>query len=171
MDELVGMVGSGEVTVPEVITALVPEKFLGQNSDEAGQDVPERLNWQSGEIPIRGLTDGMAVHHAKCCHPLHGDRIVGILTPGKGVAIHTKDCETLESFADTPERWIDVGWDIGPVTLVGRIKTVVANKKGVGLAHSRHRPNHANINNLKITGRSEDFFDMTIDIEVNDTPS
>ena len=170
MDELVGMVGSGEVTVPEVITALVPEKFLRQNSDEAGQDVPERLNWQSGEIPIRGLTDGMAVHHAKCCHPLPGDRIVGILTPGKGVAIHTKDCETLESFADTPERWIDVGWDIGPVTLVGRIKTVVANKKGaLGSLTTVIGQNHANINNLKITGRSEDFFDMTIDIEVNDT--
>ena len=170
MDELVGMVGSGEVTVPEVITALVPEKFLRQNSDGAGQDVPERLNWQSGEIPIRGLTDGMAVHHAKCCHPLPGDRIVGILTPGKGVAIHTKDCETLESFADTPERWIDVGWDIGPVTLVGRIKTVVANKKGaLGSLTTVIGQNHANINNLKITGRSEDFFDMTIDIEVNDT--
>ena len=170
MDELVAMVGSGEVTVPEVITALVPEKFLRQNSDEAGQDVPERLNWQSDEIPIRGLTDGMAVHHAKCCHPLPGDRIVGILTPGKGVAIHTKDCETLESFADTPERWIDVGWDIGPVTLVGRIKTVVANKKGaLGSLTTVIGQNHANINNLKITGRSEDFFDMTIDIEVNDT--
>ena len=169
MDELVAMVGSGEVTVPEVITALVPAKFLRQNSDEAGQDVPERLNWQSGEIPIRGLTDGMAVHHAKCCHPLPGDRIVGILTPGKGVAIHTKDCETLESFADTPERWIDVGWDIGPVTLVGRIKAVVANKKGaLGSLTTVIGQNHANINNLKITGRSEDFFDMTIDIEVND---
>ena len=45
----------------------------------------------------------MAVHHAKCCHPLRGDRIVGIMTPGQGVAVHTKDCETLESFADTPE--------------------------------------------------------------------
>ena len=170
MDELVAMVGSGELTVPEVITALVPEEFLRQNPDEAGQDVPERLNWQSDEIPIRGLTDGMAVHHAKCCHPLPGDRIVGILTPGKGVAIHTKDCETLESFADTPERWIDVGWDIGPVTLVGRIKTVVANKKGaLGSLTTVIGQNHANINNLKITGRSEDFFDMTIDIEVNDT--
>ena len=89
--------------------------------------------------------------------------------PGKGVAIHTKDCETLESFADTPERWIDVGWDIGPVTLVGRIKTVVANKKGaLGSLTTVIGQNHANINNLKITGRSEDFFDMTIDIEVND---
>ena len=129
MDELVAMVGSGDVTVPEVVTALVPEELLTQAFDKAGQDLPGRPNWQSDEIPIRGLTDGMAVHHAKCCHPLPGDRIVGILTPGKGVAIHTKDCETLESFADTPERWIDVGWDIGPTTLVGRIKSWLKMKR------------------------------------------
>ena len=61
--------------------------------------------------PIRGLIPGMAVHFAGCCHPLPGDRIVGIVTTGKGVTIHTIDCETLESFADTPERWIDVGWE------------------------------------------------------------
>ena len=50
----------------------------------------------------------MALHFAGCCHPLPGDRIVGIVTTGKGVTIHTIDCETLESFAETPERWLDV---------------------------------------------------------------
>ena len=170
MDELVAMVGSSEVTVPEVVAALVPEEILQRADNEAGREVPDRPNWQSAEIPIRGLTDGMAVHLAKCCHPLPGDRIVGILTPGKGAAIHTKDCETLESFADTPERWIDVGWDIGPSTLVGRIKLVVANEKGaLGSLTTVIGRNQANINNLKITSRTTDFFDMTIDIEVNDT--
>ena len=53
----------------------------------------------------------MAVHFAGCCHPLPGDRIVGIVTTGKGVTIHTIDCDTLESFADTPERWLDVAWN------------------------------------------------------------
>ncbi len=52
----------------------------------------------------------MAVHFARCCHPLPGDRIVGIIT-GKGITIHTIDCATLESFSEAPERWIDVGWD------------------------------------------------------------
>ena len=46
---------------------------------------------------------------------------------------------------------------------------MVANKGRAGLAHTVIGQNHANISNLKITGRSEDFFDMTIDIEVNDT--
>ncbi|NBP71857.1 MAG: bifunctional (p)ppGpp synthetase/guanosine-3',5'-bis(diphosphate) 3'-pyrophosphohydrolase, partial [Alphaproteobacteria bacterium] len=170
MDDLISLVGSGEATVPEVVAALVPEEFLKKAAKESGQELPERANWQSAEIPIRGLTDGMAVHHAKCCHPLPGDRIVGILTPGKGVAIHTKDCETLESFADTPERWIDVGWDIGPATLVGRIKLVVANETGaLGALTTVIGQNQANINNLKFTSRSTDFFDMMIDIEVRDT--
>ena len=170
MDDLISLVGSGEATVPEVVAALVPEEFLKRAARVSGQELPERANWQSAEIPIRGLTDGMAVHHAKCCHPLPGDRIVGILTPGKGVAIHTKDCETLESFADTPERWIDVGWDIGPATLVGRIKLVVANETGaLGSLTTVIGQNQANINNLKFTSRSTDFFDMMIDIEVRDT--
>ena len=170
MDDLISLVGSGEATVPEVVAALVPEEFLKKAARVSGQELPERANWQSAEIPIRGLTDGMAVHHAKCCHPLPGDRIVGILTPGKGVAIHTKDCETLESFADTPERWIDVGWDIGPATLVGRIKLVVANETGaLGSLTTAIGQNQANINNLKFTSRSTDFFDMMIDIEVRDT--
>ena len=59
-------------------------------------------------VPIRGLIPGMAVHYAGCCHPLPGDRIVGIVTTGKGVTIHTIDCETLATFAETPERWLDV---------------------------------------------------------------
>ena len=66
-----------------------------------------------GGMPITGLVAGMAVHYAGCCHPLPGDRIVGIVTTGKGVTIHTKDCQTLESFAATPERFIDVDWDSG----------------------------------------------------------
>tara|TARA_B100000676_G_scaffold307230_1_gene365201 strand:- start:835 stop:1680 length:846 start_codon:yes stop_codon:yes gene_type:complete len=169
MDEIVAMVGSGEVTVSDVIMALVPAEVLQQEADEFGEESPAWPNWRSSEIPIRGLTDGMAVHHAKCCHPLPGDKIVGILMPGEGVAIHTKDCETLESLANTPERWIDVGWDIGPAMLFSRIKLVVANKKGaLGSLTTVIGQNQANINNLKITSRSEDFFEMLIDIEVHD---
>jgi hypothetical protein len=55
-----------------------------------------------GQIAIRGLIPGMAVHFARCCHPLPGDRIVGIITTGKGVTIHTIDCATLESFSEAP---------------------------------------------------------------------
>ena len=124
-------------------------------------------------IPIRGLIPGMAVHFANCCHPLPGDRIIGIQTRGKGVSVHTIDCESLESFQETPERWVDLAWDLGstPETShVGRLTVIVANKRGT-LAHlaSVVAENLGNIINLKITDRSADFFEFSLDIEVEDS--
>jgi len=125
------------------------------------------------QIAIRGLIPGMAVHFARCCHPLPGDRIVGIITTGKGVTIHTIDCTTLESFAEAPERWIDVGWDSvsegGGGVYTGRLKITVANQPGslssLSTVIARHQ---GNISNLRIVNRSMDFFDMVIDVEVSD---
>jgi GTP pyrophosphokinase len=123
-------------------------------------------------VPIRGLIPGMAVHFAGCCHPLPGDRIVGIVTTGKGVTIHTIDCETLESFAETPERWIDVSWDKDPGTdqlHTGRLNVVIANQTGsLGSLTTVIGKNDGNIMNLKIVNRSTDFFEILIDVEVKD---
>ena len=93
------------------------------------------------------------------------------MTTGKGVTIHTIDCETLESFTDTPERWIDVGWDSGgdAVEHVGRISVIIANEAGsLGTLSTVIGKNGGNITNLKITSRNTDFFEMLIDIDVKD---
>ena len=124
-------------------------------------------------LPIRGLIPGMAVHFAGCCHPLPGDRIVGIVTTGKGVTIHTIDCETLEGFADTPERWIDVSWEKdseGDDSFhTGRLNVVIANQLGsLGSLTTVIAKNNGNIMNLKIVNRSQDFFEILIDVEVKD---
>ena len=85
---------------------------------------------------------------------------------------HTIDCSTLESFSESPERWIDVGWDAvneeaGAYT--GRLKVTVANQPGslssLSTVIARHE---GNISNLRIVNRSMDFFDMVIDVEVAD---
>ena len=114
----------------------------------------------------------MALHFAGCCHPLPGDRIVGIVTTGKGVTIHTIDCETLESFADTPERWLDVSWKDegeGEHAHVGRIHVTIGNEPGsLGSLTTVIGKNGGNISNLKITNRSTDFFEIMVDIEVAD---
>ena len=141
-----------------------------QGGDGASRRAARR---EAGQIAIRGLIPGMAVHFARCCHPLPGDRIVGIITTGKGVTIHTIDCATLESFSDTPERWIDVGWDSmsedTPGIYTGRLKVTVANQPGslskLSTVIARHE---GNISNLRIVNRSMDFFDMVIDVEVSD---
>jgi GTP pyrophosphokinase len=181
-DTLAAIIGSGDATVSEVLEMLVPEEMLrdsdarnAKRHDQTVVDFPANRNGdrRSSEVAIRGLTPGMAVHYANCCHPLPGDKIIGILTPGKGVTIHTKDCETLESFADTPERWVGVAWDLGPEmpeSRVGRINLIVANERGaLGTLTTVIAQNLGNINNLKITNRSADFFEMILDIEVKNT--
>ena len=53
----------------------------------------------------------MAFHLSSCCSPILGDQIVGIITSGQGVSVHTLDCNNLEAFANIPERWLDVSWE------------------------------------------------------------
>ncbi|HEV7370976.1 bifunctional (p)ppGpp synthetase/guanosine-3',5'-bis(diphosphate) 3'-pyrophosphohydrolase [Arenibaculum sp.] len=174
-EDLLASVGSGLQSAREIFNAVFP----GHKAAAAERDdkvVPLNRQRAKGRkdqpLPIRGLIPGMAVHFAGCCHPLPGDRIVGIVTTGKGVTIHTIDCETLESFHDTPERWIDVSWESGPDTPeehVGRINVIIANEPGsLGTLSTVIGKNGGNINNLKITNRNPDFFEMLIDIEVKD---
>lgn len=168
-------VGEGHLTAGEIVRHVI-----GADSAEAvaGVSATASANGTSVEggtrdaIPIRGLIPGMAVHYASCCHPLPGDRIIGIQTAGKGVAVHTIDCDTLESFQEMPERWVDVAWDLASTkdtSFVGRLGLVVTNRPG-GLATvtTAVATHHGNINNLKITRRTADFFNMTLDIEVKD---
>jgi guanosine-3',5'-bis(diphosphate) 3'-pyrophosphohydrolase len=112
----------------------------------------------------------MAVHFAGCCHPLPGDRVVGIVTTGKGVTVHTIDCETLESYADMPERWLDVAWnmnDDSDTGYVGRLRVVLLNAPGsLGQLSNTVARDEGNITNLRIISRSTDFFEILIDIEV-----
>ena len=188
-DDLVAAVGAGLVGAREVLTAVFPGlKQQRPGSRAGGADVVPisrarnkaakaaesgRAKGEAGQIAIRGLIPGMAVHFARCCHPLPGDRIVGIITTGKGVTIHTIDCATLESFSEAPERWIDVGWDAvgdGAATAyTGRLKITVSNQPGslssLSTVIARHE---GNISNLRIVNRSMDFFDMVIDVEVAD---
>jgi GTP diphosphokinase / guanosine-3',5'-bis(diphosphate) 3'-diphosphatase len=172
VEDLYAAVGEGNVTGREVVHAAHPAKPMAKPAAPAA---PRKKAKQSeNAVPIRGLIPGMALHFAGCCHPLPGDRIVGIVTTGKGVTIHTIDCETLESFANTPERWLDVAWNTGADGAadgmhVGRISATIGNEPGsLGNLTTLIGKHGGNISNLKITNRSQDFFEILVDIEVQD---
>ena len=186
-EDLIAAVGAGNHSGREVVRSVFPgikdkdkgKAVLPPTGDNVVPLAPRRGKKTSNDgktkgyaVPLQGLIPGMAVHYAGCCHPLPGDRVVGIVTQGKGVTIHTIDCPTLESFAEMPERWLDVAWnpaEIGNDHHVGRIKLVVINEPGALSSLSTViAKNLGNILNLKITHRSTDFFEMTIDVEVDD---
>ena len=175
-DDLMAAVGAGLQSGREVLHAVFPGTKAAPKLPKIGPATGARAKTakktKGPAIPIVGLIPGMALHFAGCCHPLPGDRIVGIVTTGKGVTIHTIDCESLEAFADAPERWLDVGWDNGsgdPEVHVGRLHVVLNNEPGsLGSISSVIGKSEGNISNLKITRRSLDFFEMMIDVEVKD---
>jgi GTP pyrophosphokinase len=175
VEDLLTGIGSGHIAATEVLYAIHPDRRPVQPSQQT-VILAEKKTHQKGKaapMPIKGLIPGMALHFARCCHPLPGDRIVGIVTTGKGVTIHTIDCDTLESFADTPERWLDVSWEEGedsPESHVGRLLVTIANEPGaLGTLSTVIGKNGGNITNLKIMNRSLDFWDMMIDVYVRDS--
>jgi GTP pyrophosphokinase len=176
-DDLFALIGQGNHTGREVLVAVFPGVREAEKQKKAqkvvsiGRARARQNKRKDTAVPIKGLIPGMAVHYAHCCHPLPGERIVGIVTTGKGVTVHTIDCETLESFADSPERWIDLAWDTDgsgePYT--GRLHVVLANEPGsLGSLSTVIGKNQGNISNLKVTNRSIDFFEMLVDLEVTD---
>jgi GTP pyrophosphokinase len=171
VEDLYVAVGQGIATGREVVNAAFPQHPDAKNKIVPLARARRKAQISDTAVPIRGLIPGMAVHFAGCCHPLPGDRIVGIVITGKGVTIHTIDCENLESFTDEPERWLDVAWtgDEADSVHVGRINVTIANEPGnLGSLTTTIGKQGGNISNLKITNRSTDFFEIMVDIEVAD---
>ncbi len=177
LEELQAAVGTANIAARDVLEAVYPgtrKKALENKSGKFTTLSRARVHKGKGEhsgVPIRGLIPGMAVHYAGCCHPLPGDRIVGIITTGKGVTIHTIDCEGLHRYEEQPERWIDVSWDIAKnnESHVSRVHMTLLNLPGaLGDLSTIIARGGGNIANLKILTRSTDFYDMLVDIEVRD---
>jgi guanosine-3',5'-bis(diphosphate) 3'-pyrophosphohydrolase len=170
-EDLYVAVGEGLHTGREVVHAIFPPKPDARSSKVVALTPRGKTKKPSeNAVPIRGLIPGMAVHFAGCCHPLPGDRIVGIVMTGKGVTIHTIDCDTLDTYAETPDRWLDVSWSEEDETdhvHVGRISVTLGNEPGsLGSLTTVIGKSGGNITNLKITNRSVDFFELLVDIEV-----
>ena len=133
IDDLYIAVGNGNLVAKDVVHAAYPEL---RQAPRAPRMVPPMLPRgklparHDRDMPVTGLVPGMAFSFAGCCHPVPGDEIVGIVTTGKGVTIHGRECQTLTAFAATPERFIDVDWNYEAVGKGG------GNSKGV----RPHRP-------------------------------
>lgn len=176
IDDIYAKVGEGLVTAWDVMKAVYPgykQSKLGRVVKSLKVPSFKKSNKEKkGEpLKIKGLIPGMAVHFAGCCHPLPGDRIVGIVTTGKGVAIHTIDCKLLEKYADEPERWLDVSWGDAATDTphIGRLKVMLNNEPGA-LAELSNlvARNNGNIANLNIVYRTISYFEILVDIEVKD---
>ena len=178
IDDIYAKVGEGLVTGWDVLKAVYPAykqsrlgKVVQAIKVPGFKHVLKKDKSKAEPLKIKGLIPGMAVHFAGCCHPLPGDRIVGIVTTGKGVAIHTIDCKMLEKYSGEPERWLDIAWgdEAFNEVHVGRLKIMLANEPGslADLSNLIAR-NNGNISNLNIVYRTVSYFELLVDVEVKD---
>ena len=162
--------GRGSLRGHEVLEAVFPElKRDPERRKHAAFVEPVAAR---KPISIRGLKEGISYHLGQCCHPLPGDRIVGLMVPGEGVVIHTVDCDELERAQTGMDDWLDVAWDGHAVESGPSVARVLVRTKNVpgslAAVATVIGSNGGNIFNLKVTARNPLFFEFMVDIEVRD---
>ncbi|HEX4158360.1 MAG TPA: bifunctional (p)ppGpp synthetase/guanosine-3',5'-bis(diphosphate) 3'-pyrophosphohydrolase, partial [Rhizomicrobium sp.] len=163
-DEVYAQVGRGALRADDVLHAVFPE--IRRNP------APAKRSGSRKAISIKGLTAGISYRLGDCCHPLPGDRIVGLMVPGEGAVIHTIDCAELERAQSSMNDWLDVRWDAAAAeaeNAVARVRVRVKNAPGsLAVLASVIGNNGGNISNLKVANRNPVYFEFLVDIEVRD---
>jgi len=161
VEDLLAAVGFGKVTAGQVVGKLVP---LGREL-ERERPRKRRIFGTQDLIRVDGMED-LVVHFARCCNPLPGDEVKGLITRGRGITIHRTDCPNLLSSA--PERRVEVEWksDKG-VTLPAKIKVEAEDRKGLLAALTTSISNHGvNITKAYVsttkTGEAIDYFEVEV---------
>lgn len=176
IEDLLAATGEGLLSATDLFHQIHPEvkMSLYQKTMSLFRKSPEKqVMLSTGKsMPITGLFPGLSYSFAKCCHPVPGDKIVGIVTTGKGVTIHMQDCPVLEKFSDEPERWMDVGWNdeiLKDRSLPVRIKVTLADRSdSMPELMTVLAQQAAPVSNLTTQKRSEGWMDLVLDIEVRD---
>ncbi|WP_303830410.1 RelA/SpoT family protein [Asticcacaulis taihuensis] len=173
-DDLFELVGRGKIFPAKVLEAIFPGLKLPMMLTT---DTLTRIrDGAGGAAFVRGsaLRESQTVLFSKCCYPVPGDRIVGIVEDD-GVHVHSIECENLEALEEMDgekDRWIDLHWTLNAeknTLSVARLRVNMQNKPGVlGQACTLIGEAKGNIVNISISNKPMDFLDVDFDIEVLD---
>jgi len=111
VDDLIATIGYGKVSARQVVGKILPrEETQGEKQDDSLESVVRKAKRHSSQnaITVKGLHD-ILVRLGKCCNPLPGDHIIGFITRGRGVTVHSYECPVIAS--SDPDRRVEVAWD------------------------------------------------------------
>ena len=170
-DTVFETLGRGELSMTEFVEAVFPGQHDGE--DEGGVQGLDLIDDDSVGLYVKGegLHPGTGLHLANCCSPISGDRIIGVQEPGRGIIIHTIDCDELAAKEDQLDDWIDLAWRRAAeqAASTARVITTVQHVPGALADVTKIiGESQGNLTNIKTLRRSPTFFDMVIDVEVRD---
>ncbi|ODP37227.1 RelA/SpoT family protein [Sphingomonas turrisvirgatae] len=158
-DALMEAIARQKLTDRQVMEALMPGSTTGDDA--------VALPAQREPISIKGLTPGVAFVLSPCCHPIPGDRIVGVRHPDAPIEIHQISCPVLDMVED--DDWLDIGWGDKAEGGTARIAVTVKNEPGaLGAVATLLGQHKANILNIRFDTRDTTFHTNMIDLEVRD---
>ena len=158
-DVLMIRVARRSVSDVELMEALMP--------GSGGGEVALRPMGQRTAISIKGLTPGVAFDLAACCHPIPGDRIVGLRREDEGIEVHVIGCDELATGVDAD--WLDLAWGDGSDGGTARLSVILRDVAGaLGEMAGIMGAKGANIVNLHLAHRDGSFHTFHADVEVHD---
>jgi len=174
-NDLYFRVAEGVITKNDVLRELYPKsesKYtrpgMALSNGESSYDLG------SYNIPIKGLIEGMSIKYAKCCFPIPGDKIYGILNTGVGVTIHNRDCSNMTNASLLKNKLLEIEWkeDIqaSDYKFLSKVIIRVENSPGIlaDISNILIKKN-ANVRNISTLNRSENYFELLIDLEIDNT--
>ncbi len=172
LDELMAAVGFGHLATAEVIAKLAAPSSgtVAPVAEPAPvQKAPAGKADDKG-VRVKGARD-LLMQLSRCCNPVPGDRILGYITRGRGLTIHSVDCPNLEALDYDRERLVEVEWDTAtPGLHPVKVSVMTVDKTGV-LANvsSAIAECQANISRAEIATREDRKAVLDFVVEVNDT--
>jgi GTP pyrophosphokinase len=133
-DDVLAALGYGKVSPGQLIQQLLPAERMAEAPAPIPTSRITELFRKMARRPIEGVRingiDDVLVRYGKCCNPVPGDSIVGYITRGRGVTVHTVACEKILGI--DPQRRVDVAWDVrGDLRRPVSIRVVTTDKPGI----------------------------------------
>jgi len=129
VDDLLAQIGYGKVSVKSIIN-----NFITEPEKDKDESILEKLKKKFSKsapagVSITGVEDVM-VKFSKCCNPLPGDEVIGYITRGRGLSVHTANCPMIKDIDQ--ERLVEVSWNIkGKETYPVHVRVICKDKKGL----------------------------------------
>jgi len=111
VNQFFAAIGRGDISIQSVINKIAPEKVSSPKDVSILEKFISRARGSAKGVRVQGL-DNLLINFAKCCQPVPGDKILGFITRGRGVVVHRADCRNIVKLMESPERHIDVEWDV-----------------------------------------------------------
>ncbi|MDA2927536.1 bifunctional (p)ppGpp synthetase/guanosine-3',5'-bis(diphosphate) 3'-pyrophosphohydrolase [Acidobacteria bacterium AH-259-G07] len=174
IEDLFASIGFGKVSSRQVLKRLEPEKLEQEAEESKESKLAKMVNKVFGRsdsaIRVKGYDD-LLVYRARCCNPIRGEEIIGYITTGRGISVHSVNCPNVEKLLLNPERKIEVKWTEDGRETTYPVRLLISTEDRTGVladitsAISSVDTNIVNVNANAVDSRYG-LIDMTV--EIND---